>query len=142
MTPKRLNTIIISDSPMEAYNYLYTKLVDQLTTDYGIEAEEICQLFQYCSAQSFTSVQTMIRHNFKKRIFDRVKEHDGEVKCVTCGSINDLTLHHIKSQHLYPEERYNPTNIAVLCDTCHKKIHNLISKEYDEEKEEFAENDD
>jgi 5-methylcytosine-specific restriction endonuclease McrA len=141
MTRQRLTQIINSDTPMEAYNYLYTKILDYLTTTYGIKAGEINKLFFYCSSQPTSNTATQIHHNFRKKVYQHIKTNkNGEHTCATCGTTGNLTFHHIKSQSTHPEDRYNPDNILLLCDTCHKQLHGLLSmKEYEEEKKEVSE---
>ena len=55
------------------------------------------------------------------------------LKCEGCVSPEKLTIHHIiekKNKHILPKnkyvvQRYSFRNIAVLCFTCHKKIHGI-----------------
>ena len=43
--------------------------------------------------------------------------------CLICGSENNLTIHHLKPVNKYPELKYNPTNLKVICSECHKELH-------------------
>lgn len=54
-----------------------------------------------------------------------VKERDGH-KCVECGDIEKLHAHHIKPWKHYPELRYDLTNGATLCETCHQIAHGFV----------------
>lgn len=51
-----------------------------------------------------------------------VKDRDGW-KCTECGSEEQLEAHHIKPWKRYPELRYELSNGATLCHSCHVKAH-------------------
>lgn len=41
-------------------------------------------------------------------------------RCIACGSVKKLEVHHIKPVHLYPELELEPSNLVTLCaDPCH-----------------------
>lgn len=66
------------------------------------------------------------RGQHRKVIYKRVKE---EGKCEECGEKENLHGHHIKSYADHPELRSEPSNIQVLCDSCHAGKHpNLARK--------------
>lgn len=46
--------------------------------------------------------------------------------CQMCGipySGESLQMHHVKPVTKFPELRYDPQNILVVCKECHKQIH-------------------
>lgn len=43
--------------------------------------------------------------------------------CEACGTDKNLQGHHIKSHAEYPDLRSDPSNIRVLCVTCHAEEH-------------------
>ena len=53
---------------------------------------------------------------------DKVKQKDG-MKCVKCGSTENLQAHHIKPSFLYPECRNDVDNGVTLCFSCHHRQH-------------------
>jgi 5-methylcytosine-specific restriction endonuclease McrA len=48
------------------------------------------------------------------------------MKCEQCGSIDSLTIHHKKLVSEYPELEYDNDNLLILCENCHRKIHQGI----------------
>ena len=52
--------------------------------------------------------------------------------CVQCGSAHRLQVDHIKSFTYYPELRYDPKNVRLLCWECHRKTPNFGAKAYQE----------
>jgi len=42
------------------------------------------------------------------------------------GKNNNLTVHHIKSWKDYPSLRYKVSNGIVICNPCHKLVHQKI----------------
>ena len=45
--------------------------------------------------------------------------------CSNCGSMFGLQVHHLKYKYGKMAWEYPMSNFVVLCDKCHKKIHNL-----------------
>ena len=43
--------------------------------------------------------------------------------CIICGTESNLTIHHLKPVNKYPELKYNPNNLKVICSECHKELH-------------------
>ena len=43
--------------------------------------------------------------------------------CLKCGSVDRLHAHHVLPVSLYPELKFDTTNGAPLCDTCHRRFH-------------------
>lgn len=43
--------------------------------------------------------------------------------CQDCGETKNLIIHHKKSWSKFPELRFEPSNLIVICEKCHKKIH-------------------
>jgi len=43
--------------------------------------------------------------------------------CYMCKSKNMLDVHHILPRHKHPELTFDYENLMVLCEQCHKKIH-------------------
>lgn len=58
--------------------------------------------------------------SYRTAIAIRVRE---EGCCERCGATENLHGHHIKSFAEYPELRNNPSNIEVLCGSCHAAEH-------------------
>lgn len=46
--------------------------------------------------------------------------------CANCGKTVGLQVHHLEYKHGKLAWEYPMSNFVVLCETCHKKIHNLI----------------
>ena len=70
----------------------------------------------------------VIRHSNDQRLKSwsaAVKERD-MYKCTSCGSINNLHSHHIKSKRQYPELKYCIDNGVTLCSICHANVHGGI----------------
>ena len=60
-----------------------------------------------------------LEYQFLKRLL-----YKRDKVCKKCGSKNNLTIHHKKTISKHPELRYEESNCIILCDDCHKKIHN------------------
>jgi thymidylate synthase ThyX len=67
-------------------------------------------------------IQTYI--SMKKHL---IYEKYGE-KCTKCNSNTNLQLHHIEEVTRNPYKAYDLNNIIPLCNICHKKTHELLSK--------------
>jgi hypothetical protein len=39
--------------------------------------------------------------------------------CAWCGATNDIEVHHIYPQHLWPERARDTNNMVCLCRRCH-----------------------
>lgn len=39
--------------------------------------------------------------------------------CAWCGATNNIEVHHIYPQHLYPERAHDTNNMVCLCRRCH-----------------------
>lgn len=64
---------------------------------------------------------------FREKVFER----DGHT-CITCGSQNNLQVHHLTYLHVYHE---NLDELVCVCRKCHEIFHNLDNrKRYIEEK--------
>jgi hypothetical protein len=48
-----------------------------------------------------------------------VKRRDG--RCLNCGSVSDLTAHHVLSWKEHPASRFDLSNGKTLCRSCHKQ---------------------
>jgi len=59
---------------------------------------------------------------FNEELREKVKERDGG-KCVSCGSTENLVVHHIWSKGENDLE-----DLTTLCASCHIRLHNRISK--------------
>ena len=46
-------------------------------------------------------------------------------RCENCGSKKNLVIHHSKYINGYNAWDYSLKDVVCLCETCHKKIHNL-----------------
>lgn len=117
MDKKELWDIINSDRPKLGYNYLFHDLVIILSQKYGVKISKILDVFDFCAHQDIEAVGTIASHDFKNKVYDKIS------KCYICGSKENLTIHHIQPKNLYPEEKYNVNNVILLCDKCHKRIH-------------------
>ena len=53
-------------------------------------------------------------------------------KCSLCGAEGNLTRHHLvprlKAKNKYKEAKDDPSNILVVCRSCHDQIHALFSE--------------
>lgn len=47
-------------------------------------------------------------------------------RCVFCGSDNKLQVHHLSYKHIYDEGNHLE-DLVLVCDKCHKMIHNIPS---------------
>ena len=65
------------------------------------------------------------RTEWKKLAKSILKRDD--YKCQNCGTSqmykNHLIVHHKKPWSRYPELRFEPSNLIVLCESCHKLVH-------------------
>lgn len=43
-------------------------------------------------------------------------------RCVHCGSVKNINVHHVT---YIMKDFFNPDNLIILCQKCHKKIHNI-----------------
>lgn len=71
-------------------------------------------------------VATISRYGLELSLFvyDRAKR-----KCESCGSENDLTIHHKDGQGTLCDKPNNKTNnLIVLCRSCHGRIHGKQGK--------------
>lgn len=46
-----------------------------------------------------------------------------QYKCESCGSFNNLNLHHVTYERLTQEAL---EDVAILCEVCHTKLHNIL----------------
>lgn len=60
-----------------------------------------------------------------RTIIENKKKQIG--KCEECESIDNLEGHHILCWADYPDQRYNPDNIQILCHICHALKHPNIA---------------
>lgn len=54
-----------------------------------------------------------------------VIQRDG--KCADCGALAPLHAHHIKPKSTHPELRFDLSNGAAVCPTCHWKRHRDVA---------------
>jgi len=52
------------------------------------------------------------------------RERD-DYTCQVCGSVCNLTAHHIHHRSLRPDLTFDLANLVTLCGNCHKKVHNV-----------------
>lgn len=57
----------------------------------------------------------------KERMF---KKHNYLPCCFCCGSMKNIQVHHKTYKNIYNE---NLNDLVCLCESCHSKIHNIIS---------------
>lgn len=73
------------------------------------------------------------RRRNKLRVIRLEKLHQGQ-GCELCGRYltkETSELHHIKPVALYPQLRYVPDNLMLLCHECHVGLHNeALKKSY------------
>jgi 5-methylcytosine-specific restriction endonuclease McrA len=48
--------------------------------------------------------------------------------CERCGEKKDLVGHHIKGVAEFPQLRMDPNNIQILCNPCHRAVHQYRGK--------------
>lgn len=56
---------------------------------------------------------------------NRRKALDRDKKCVNCGSVSDLVVHHIVPFRL--SKSHSLSNLVILCNKCHPRIENTIA---------------
>lgn len=56
-----------------------------------------------------------------------VMNRDG-FKCVICGEVNDLTVHHLYYEPNKKPWEYDDEVLQTLCSNCHNKIHKDLGK--------------
>ena len=66
----------------------------------------------------------LLSNEWKKKRNKKLKEAGN--KCEECGSDKKLQVHHKTYKHIFKEPL---TDLMVLCDTCHKLIHKLLTEE-------------
>lgn len=62
------------------------------------------------------------------------KLHEG-TGCELCGkylTAQTSELHHIKPVSLFPELKYDPNNLVLLCHDCHTRLHHQAQKKANE----------
>ena len=52
-----------------------------------------------------------------RELSSRMREEHPQ--CAVCGSTERLQVHHILDKRLYPAYRLDPSNLIVLCPSCH-----------------------
>lgn len=62
------------------------------------------------------------RRDQNQELLKQIKLRDN-YQCVKCRSKNKIHVHHIFSYSNYPHLRNEPSNLAVLCRTCHNRLH-------------------
>lgn len=63
-------------------------------------------------------------HEWKVQVFVR-----DDFKCQACGKRGGrLNAHHKNGWNLFPDERFDLGNGVTLCETCHKRFHNVYGK--------------
>lgn len=62
------------------------------------------------------------RRDQNQELLKQVKLRDN-YQCVKCKSKNKIHVHHIFSYSNYPNLRNEPSNLVVLCRTCHNRLH-------------------
>lgn len=48
-------------------------------------------------------------------------------KCLKCGVLKPLSVHHVLPKSLYPEKTFILDNLRTLCCKCHMQLHREIS---------------
>jgi hypothetical protein len=69
------------------------------------------------------AASTKIYKDWKKRVLQ-----EGEYRCLRCGSLDDLCVHHIQDYQTHPEKKVDPNNGAVLCRCCQNAFHNKYGR--------------
>lgn len=74
----------------------------------------------------------VIRRKLTQRVKARIKQRDN-YKCVRCGSIEKLTIHHVipisESSSRDIDELIKDNNLVTLCERCHSKVHEITDLE-------------
>ena len=91
--------------------------------------KEAESLWRSKNRDRYNAMALMAQHKFRfggNR--DRVIERD-EHKCVECGSLENLCVHHLDGMGwgFKKEDKNNSIeNLATVCNSCHRRIHNEI----------------
>jgi 5-methylcytosine-specific restriction endonuclease McrA len=128
MNKEKLWNVVNSDNPDTGYNYLYHELVKILSQKYGVRISKMSDVFKYCSEQDIGTTGTIVTKSFNSSVYAKYNVN-GKCHCQKCGATDDLTIHHLKSKKIYPEEKYNINNVTVLCRDCHEKEHGTFKGE-------------
>jgi 5-methylcytosine-specific restriction enzyme A len=54
-----------------------------------------------------------------------------ESRCMACGGVTHLEVHHLWPFHLYPERELDPTNLITLCEQPGRFCHLVFGHYYD-----------
>jgi len=88
----------------------------------------ICFLIKYSISSQDLSYEDLLKTEEWRKKRQKILNRDNN-KCVYCGKIHNLQVHH-KYYSKYPNGfRVYPWNypddaLITLCDECHKKVHN------------------
>jgi 5-methylcytosine-specific restriction endonuclease McrA len=61
------------------------------------------------------------------KLTERIKNRD--LSCVQCGNITNLHVHHSHYRKGREPWEYRESDMYLLCNTCHRKIHSITIKE-------------
>jgi 5-methylcytosine-specific restriction endonuclease McrA len=83
---------------------------------------------KYCSKEC--SSQSKIEFYYNGN-YNKVIERDGG-KCIKCGSIHRLSVHHIDYSGFYLKREgvvnNEMENLILFCDSCHQQLHTLTNR--------------
>ena len=89
----------------------------------GLERPEMSGKNHWNWKGGITSWQNIIRHSLKyKKFRTKVFKRDNYI-CQICGQRGGkLNADHIKPFSLYPELRFEMSNMRTVCEECHRKL--------------------
>lgn len=87
-----------------------------------------------CAKKYNLGTGTIKRYGLNLALFIYTRDNR---KCKKCGTINDLTIHHLDGKGRHNEEKKlevnnNPSNLIILCRKCHGSIHSKNNKRKDQ----------
>ena len=117
----------VEGSKKKAFDSIYKAILPKLVMQYDLPLECVKEFFTYGLGQDSVRNKQIVRNAFKNKVYDKYKRK-GEFKCIKCGCEDDLTLHHVRTRNLFPEDYWSVGNVVLLCEDCHKLEHNLVPK--------------
>jgi len=111
--------------------YIDTYLTPTNTWKDGVKTyDKINRLQSFSVDRSVISdyIKSMDYYDFLKtpywKAITEKKRKQAGFKCQMCGNGGMLSVHH-RTYDIHGSELYNMNDLIVLCDSCHKKFHNI-----------------